>query len=112
MKIPTVDVVVENIQFCESKGNGAKAEEIAELRPIASIASGGEIARLMLALKCLIPKRAFTHLEANETIRCDNNIPTNIAAVHRMSPGMLWVAMSMVRFVAQINVKSKPTVTQ
>ena len=26
MKIPTVDVVVENIQFCESKGNGAKAE--------------------------------------------------------------------------------------
>ena len=30
----------------------------AELRPIASIASGGEIARLMLALKCLIAKSA------------------------------------------------------
>lgn len=26
MKIPTVNVVVENIQFCESKGNGVKAE--------------------------------------------------------------------------------------
>ena len=31
MKIPTVDVVVENIQFCESKGNGAKAEETANV---------------------------------------------------------------------------------
>ena len=28
MKIPTVDVVVENIQFCESKGNGAKSETV------------------------------------------------------------------------------------
>ena len=34
------------------------ANKNAELRPIASIASGGEIARLMLALKCLIAKSA------------------------------------------------------
>ena len=31
MKIPTVDVVVENIQFCESKGNGAKVEATADV---------------------------------------------------------------------------------
>ncbi len=31
MKIPTVDVVVENIQFCESKGNGAKVEETVDV---------------------------------------------------------------------------------
>lgn len=31
MKISTVDVVVENIQFCESKGNGAKAEETVDV---------------------------------------------------------------------------------
>ena len=34
------------------------ANKNAELRPIVSIASGGEIARLMLALKCLIAKSA------------------------------------------------------
>ena len=34
------------------------ANKNAELRPIASIASGGEIARLMLALKCLIARSA------------------------------------------------------
>lgn len=31
MKISTVDVVVENIQFCESKGNGAKVEETVDV---------------------------------------------------------------------------------
>lgn len=31
MKILTVDVVVENIQFCESKGNGAKVEATADV---------------------------------------------------------------------------------
>ena len=34
------------------------ANKNAELRPITSIASGGEIARLMLAMKCLIAKSA------------------------------------------------------
>ena len=55
VRMSTKDYALDGADVVEFLFTGNKN---AELRPIASIASGGEIARLMLALKCLIAKSA------------------------------------------------------
>ena len=54
------------------------ANKNAELRPIASIASGGEIARLMLALKCLIAR--FAELPTIIFDEIDTGVSGEVAA--------------------------------